>query len=595
MIARAFKLRFRRSMRMQKRQVEALGQQAEQQLERNFFRRLERLADVRRFVATWLVLLVLLGGCVAAQMRGLNGFFQDNRPVAGGTYNEGILGAFTNANPLYATNPVDITVSRLLFAGLFTYDQDNNLVGDLATGYSVDARGTTYTVQLKPGLTWHDGKPLTASDVVFTYQTIQNPDAQSPLNASWQGIKITATNDRTITFVLPNILAAFPYSLTNGIVPEHILQDQQASSLRSLPFNTSQPVGAGPFKMAVLEVRGGNVENRQEYIGLEPFAGYNGGKPKLDRFVVRSFRDKDAMITSFKEQEINAMAGLTEMPEGLTTENSQVYNMPLTAAVMTFFKVSEGVLSDTQVRQALVRAADVPTVIDNLDYPTQPVRAPLLQNQVGYSPSYVQAPYNLAEAQSLLDKQGWVTGKQGVRIKDGKPLRFTLTVQEGTEYAKVALTLKQQWRLAGVDITVETLSNTDFQSALAGHNYEALLYGISIGKDPDVYVYWDSAHADVRSGSNRLNFSEYKSTTADAALQAGRTRIDANLRGVKYQPFLQAWQNDAPALALYQPRFLYITHNEVDGLAEHAINADAERLTNVHNWMIRRAGVAQSP
>src|SRR5688500_14576180 len=116
MISRAFKLRFRRRLRMQKLQVEELGQQAEQQLERNFFRRLERLADVRRFVITWIILLILLGGIVVAQIRGLSGYYQVPQPIAGGTYSEGILGSFTNANPLFATGPVDVSVSKLLFA-----------------------------------------------------------------------------------------------------------------------------------------------------------------------------------------------------------------------------------------------------------------------------------------------------------------------------------------------------------------------------------------------------------------------------------------------------------------------------------------------
>jgi peptide/nickel transport system substrate-binding protein len=124
-------------------------------------------------------------------------------------------------------------------------------------------------------------------------------------------------------------------------------------------------------------------------------------------------------------------------------------------------------------------------------------------------------------------------------------------------------------------------------------SYDALLYGITIGKDPDVYVYWDSRNADVRS-QTRLNFSDYKSAAADAALQAGRTRSDANLRAIKYQPFLQAWRDDAPAVGLYQPRFLYISHTKVYGLDEHAINTETERLSNVQNWMIRELPTPQT-
>src|SRR6185369_13497251 len=142
MIARAVKLRFRRHLRMQKRQVEVLGHQAEQQLERNFFKRLERLIDVRRFLLTWLLLIVLMGSCVAAQLRGLGAYYQTVSAVPGGTYSEGVLGTFRNANPLYAVDPVDVTVSRLVFAGLFSHNQQNQLVGDLAKDYVMDERGT---------------------------------------------------------------------------------------------------------------------------------------------------------------------------------------------------------------------------------------------------------------------------------------------------------------------------------------------------------------------------------------------------------------------------------------------------------------------
>lgn len=593
MISRAFKLRFRRRLRMRKLQVEEFGQQAERQFERNFFRRLEHLVEVRRFVLTWLVLMILLGGCVAAQIGGLRGYYQVSKAVPGGTYSEGILGSFTNANPLYATGPVDMAVSRLLFAGLLTYDDQNNLVGALAQDWSVDARGTFYTVHLKPNLTWHDGEPLTAKDVAFTYSLIQNPDARSPLNPSWQGIEVKAEDPLTVTFKLPNALSAFPYSLTNGIVPQHILGNKSMTALRTLPFNTTQPVGAGPFKFSTLEVTGGAAEHREERIALDAFDKYYGGRPKLDRFVIHSFRSSDSIVRSFKAQEINAIAGLTQVPKQLDQTNAHIYNIPLTAAVMTFFKVSEGVLADAAVRQALVRSTDTTSIIQSLDYPTLPVREPLLQKQLGYNPAYWQAGYDPVAASQMLDSAGWVVGKNGIRHKGTVPLSFSLHVQSNSEYEQIARRLQKQWRAVGVDVRVVPEDDTEFQSTLSNHSYDALLYGISLGKDPDVLVYWDSKYADIRA-ENRLNFSEYKSATADTALQAGRTRSDPALRAVKYQPFLQAWRDDAPAVGLYEPRFLYIARPQLHGLTEHDINSDVERYTNIQNWMIREKNVSQT-
>lgn len=592
MILRAFKLRFRRRLRLRKRQVEEFGQQAEQQLEQNFFKRLERLAEVRRFVVSWTLLLVLLGASLIAQTRALSGSYQTLGPVPGGQYTEGILGSFTNANPVYASGPVDLAVSKMVFASLFTFDEHNQLVGDLALDWTVDARGTTYTVRLRPGLTWHDGKPLTAEDVAFTYQVIQNPDARSPLNASWQGIGVKAVDATTVTFKLPTVLASFPYSMTNGIIPKHILQKEQMSALRTLRFNTLEAVGAGPFKMSNIEVTGGSAENREESIVLHPFEQYHRGAPKLDSFVVRSFRSEDRLVQSFRDHEITGMTGLTYVPDDLRVSSVRTYNLPFTAAVMAFFRTNSEFLTDPQVRRALVAATDRPAIMKALDYPALPVRGPLLQGQLGYNKAYDQPGFNAAAAKATLDAAGWVAGENGIRSKNGTPLTLSLHAQDNTEYARVARQLQTQWRAVGVDLKVVLDDTSDFQTTLSGRAYDVLLYGISIGKDPDVYVYWDSKQSDARTA--RLNFSEYKSAVADDALLAGRTRLDPALRAIKYQPFLQAWQSDAPAVGLYQPRYLYITRGEVYGLTEHRINVEVERFTNVHNWMIRERGVSQT-
>jgi peptide/nickel transport system substrate-binding protein len=227
----------KREMRRQRQQVEALAGQAESIAERHFFRRLDRLVPVRRFVVSWILLFVLLSGCLVGQIRALDGHFLKLQPIPGGIYSEGVLGDFTTANPMYASGEVDETVSKLLFASLFKYDAQNNLVGDLASGYTLDPTERIYTVTLKPHLIWHDGAPLTAKDVLFTYQTIQNPDAGSYLYQSWKDVKVAAVNDSTLTFTLPNQLSAFPHHMTNGIIPEHLLKSVAPTDMRSVTFN----------------------------------------------------------------------------------------------------------------------------------------------------------------------------------------------------------------------------------------------------------------------------------------------------------------------------------------------------------------------
>lgn len=588
---RLIRLRFRRRVRKGQQQVGGLSSQTEKHLDRHFVRRLGNLTPVRRFAGAWLLLLVLLIGGLFIQNLSLSNYFQTLRPAPGGIYNAGVLGTFTNANPIYAANDVDTSVSKLLFAGLFSFDDHNQLVGDLASGYSVDASDSVYTVHLKPHLTWQDGQPLTSTDVVFTYQAIQNPDAQSPLRSSWQNITVTAPNPQTVVFKLPGSLASFPYTMTNGIVPKHILGNIPAANLRSADFNTVHPIGAGPFSWQAIQVAGNDPSVAQEQLALVPFAGYSRGAPKLREFIVHAYASQPALIQAFQSGRLTSAAGLTSLPPSVKKMPSlEVHNPLLTAATMVFFKTSAGVLSDVHVRQALVEGTNRQAIINSLGYTTHAVREPFLMGQLGYDSALAQAGFDPAAARQLLDSNGWAVGKGGIRSKNGQALSFTLTAANTAESRSVTRQLQQQWKGLGVQLKVQLQGSSDFHNTLAYHNYDAVLYGISIGPDPDVLVYWGSSQADVRS-SNRLNLSEYKSAAADSSLEAGRSRSQPQLRAVKYRPFLQAWQQDYPALGLYQPRFLYLTNGPVAGLSDHAINSPAGRFNNVQNWEIREAKV----
>ncbi len=590
MIDRTTRLRWRRLFRRRKRQVEDLGLQTEEHLERHFFRRFTRLRDVKRFVVSWLMLFTLLIVGGAIQLRALSSYYQQTIPIPGGSMSEGVIGAFTNANPLYANGPVDSAVARLVFSSLFVYDANNLLVGDLVENWTVDERGTHYTFYLKPNIKWHDGKPLTAEDVVFTYQTIQNPDAKSPLFGSWQGIKVATPDDRTVTFTLPNVLTSFPYALTNGIVPKHILSDMPPNQLRSASFNSASPVGSGPFKWDRIEVTGDLPEIRQERIGLIPNDGYYGEQPKLQHMIIHTFRDEKQLVESFNRGELQAMAGLTKVPDTLKSKDMQHHNVPLTGEVFVFFKMSQPELSDVRVRQAMTMAVNVPVIVSGISLPTIAARGPLLPDMIGYDKTITQLSFDQTQANALLDQAGWLRGENGMRAKDNKPLVLRLYGQQNSEYEYVSTELAKSWQAIGVDVQAQLLPDPELQGVVSRHDYDMLLYGISLGTDPDVFAYWHSTQADPRS-PNRLNFSEYKSSVVDKALEAGRTRSDATIRAVKYKPFLEAWRNDAPALALYQPRFLYVTRGTLFNFEPKVMNSATDRYNNVVNWMIRQAKV----
>lgn len=372
-------------------------------------------------------------------------------------------------------------------------------------------------------------------------------------------------------------------------MPKHVLEAIEPSQLRTDSFNTAHPVGSGPFKWDAIEVFGRDPGEREERIGLLPFADYHLGAPKLQRLALRAFRNQDKMLEAFNKREINAMVGLDDVPVEFTEDIAiHDYSVPVTGSVMTFFNNQNNILSDQKVRQALVMAVDRKDVRESLGFPVIPSESPFLHDQFSFNKDLVQLGTNRDEANRLLDEAGWsAKGSDGIRIKGEQPLKFRLLAQKTAEFSRVAENLKQQWRAVGVDLAIEQPSDDEFKSALALHSYDALLYGISIGADPDVFAFWHSSQADPRA-TTQLNFSQYKSSTADTALEGGRTRADSGLRVVKYKPFLEAWRNDAPALALYQPRFLYVTRGQLYNFEPSKVNSAIDRYNNVHNWMVRQ-------
>lgn len=591
MLNQKTKLRLRKLLRARRRQVEGISGAADKQLEKHFFRRLGRLVGVKRFVAGWLTLIAVLLVVLFLQGNALQDKYLSVQPSPGGTFTEGIVGNYSNANPLYATGTVDAAVSKLIFAGLYQYDSKGSLVPNLAENLVVDSTEKKYTVTLKPNLVWHDGQKLDSEDVVFTYQLIQNPDAGSYLYPSWKGVSIEAVDERTVVFTLPDRLSGFRHSLTNGLVPKHVLEDVDPEQLRSSDFNTVRPVGAGPFKFDAVEVEAtgetGEGVDQQERIGLSAFDNYVIGRPHLNRFLVRTFADHDSMEQAFERKEITSMAGLTTSPEDLDRASTREITLPLSGQVMVFFKVTQKPFDSKEVRRALILGLDRSKVLNAVGYPLLPSDSPLLRSHIGYNETLTQQTGNIKAARQILDRAGWkLDSKDGVRKRDKIPLSFNLYSEANSEYASVTQSLQKQWREIGADVKVNLQSTQDLQSTVSTHNYDALLYAISVGADPDVYAYWHSSQADIRSGT-RLNFSEYKSQLADIALEGGRSRSDPKIRAAKYRPFLKAWTQDNPALALYQPRYLYIVREPFYGFDMESLVNPVDRFANVERWMIR--------
>ncbi len=583
------KMNARRRIRRQKRQVESITVQADNSLERHFFRRISRLYEVRRFVASWSLLLLFIGAGAIWQVRGLDKFYLELAPVSGGTYREGIIGSFTTANPLFSIGSVDVAVSELVFSGLFRLSPDSELEPDLATGYEIDPTGLKYTVKLRDNVYWHDGHKFTANDVVFTYNTIKNPEVKSPLFAGWSTVNVAAIDDFSVVFTLPNILSSFQYSLTNGIVPQHLLGTVAPADLRSSTFNTVNPIGTGPFEYKSVEVIGNDINDRAEKVALESSNNFYRSAPKIDGITIRTYRDEEVMQEAFMNKEIASMVGLQTVSDTvLADESVQTFSTPLSSQVMVFLNNSSPLLNDIKVRQALLRATDTKKLRESIGYQLVESDSPFLKSHFTYNPDKTQKGYDPTEADRLLNEAGWVKGTDGKRYKNNQLLKLNLVSQSLSEYSMVAQGIQQQWGDIGVSVVPLLKPEEDIQSGSIGsHDYDVLLYGISIGPDPDVFAYWHSSQADPRVKS-RLNLSEFNNKQADIALESGRTRLNEDLRKVKYEPFLDAWLNDVPAIALYQPRFLFVVRGTLEGYSSGEFNSPTDRFYSITNWQVRR-------
>ena len=564
MSKRSKRLILRRKIRSQKRQLAAFSFSANKQLDRHIFRRWQNVKSSQRFATGWICLLILLILILGIQIRSLGGYYLKPTPVPGGLYSEGIVGTLSNVNPIYASNAVDTAVSKLIFSGLITYDSNNKLVGDLAQSWIINSSATEFTITLRPNIFWQDGQKLTADDVIFTYQMMQNPDAQSPYVGNWSGVTITKINDKTIKFALPNSYAPFLNSLTTGILPKHLLFKVAPVQMRSISFNTTNPVGSGPFKLS-----GISTDSKGQIIEMKKFDSYYRGVAKLDAITVHTYTSPDDLLAALARKQIVTAAGIVTKDIQISSKYF-VNSFNLMSANMLFLNNSSPVLSDVNVRKALTVGTDIGSIMEAVGYRGVPVREPILIGQTGHNPIWIVAP-----------------GK-AYRQKNGQDLTLNITYQQDDELARIIDVVQREWSSLGVRVNITIGQDTSAAPKfLDTHQYDVLLYGINIGADPDGFAYWDSSQIGKKTPIH-LNLSEYSSKVADLAIEGARINTDLDLRAAKYQPFLQAWQSDAPAIGLYQPRYLYISNQQVYGYNSHTpLNVPADRFNNVNEWMVK--------
>lgn len=555
--------------------------------------RWQNAREARRHIVLWLGLVTVLIGSLFAQAVITQKKYITPVPQEGGTYKEGVLGDLETLNPIFASSGAEKSAARLMFSGLLQYDATGNLIGDLAESWTVGDGGKVYDFVLRPQLRWQDGAPLTADDVVFTVNTIQNPDVRSPFYGSWRSIAVEAVDKRTVRFRLPSAAGPFPHLLTVGIIPKHKLEDIAPGNIRTSDFSLS-PTTNGPFVFRSLQ-RVNTTEGRY-VVHMAANNLYQHGQPKLERFQLFVYPDKESLAAAFMSGEVNAVADLTTQDIGDLGEQREykVAHTPVDNVMMAIFKTDDGVMQDVKVRKAFELATDRRAIINKLGGKANLLETPIPTGGIVDVSGLAQSPFSLDAAKQHLEAAGWAAGNNGARTKDGQPLKVSLVGVRSGDYPLILETLAEQWSKLGAQVTTR-LEEPDRvqQDVLAPRLYDVVLYELAVGGDPDVYAYWHSSQA----GMNGINLANYRSGAVDDALSSARSRIEPELRSAKYRTFIQQWLNDVPAVALYQPHLHYVTGLKVEAIDEsHGSLVDyVDRYRSVLYWSADSSATYDTP
>ncbi len=510
-------------------------------------------------------------------------------PAYGGTLVEGELGNPRFINPLLAMSDADRDLSTLVYAGLMGLSGDGSLVPVLASEYKISPDGKTYTFTLRENINFSDGTPVTASDIVFTVEKAQDPALKSPEYANWSGVGVEAVDARTIVFKLSKSYAPFLGLTTLGILPARLWQK---ISNEEFPFSTleTNPIGAGPF---VINDVSRNSSGLIERVSLKANSRYALGRPYLDGIKFNFYPRIEDLEGAFKSGSIKSAYDLPIDSNG-DKQEFRTMTAPYTRVFGVFWNPSEKqVYARVEVRKALSLALNREKIVSETlgGYATS-IMGPV---PPGGSVKQVAIPKSenpTASARTILEANGWTYDGQARIWKNSSAKqqldRIVLRTSNVPELKNVAGAIKTDWENLGVSVDIELYEPGDLsQNVIHPRKYEALLYGMVIGRDQDLYAFWDSQERNDPG----LNISLYVNKTVDTLLESVRSSIDPVVRADSLQKIEDTIASDYPAAFLYSPNFIYLTPRTLNGVELPQIINPADRFATVTSWYVETDSV----
>lgn len=555
------------------------------------------------FIAIFIIAIVSM----IIMLAKINGMFLVDVPVSGGTVTEGIVGVPTLVNPVIALSDADKDLTSLVYSGLMRKTSEGKFIPDLAESFTVSPDGTSYTFVIRKNAKFHNGKNVTADDVIFTIEKIKDPLIKSPRKLGWDGVSVSKTDDQTVVFTLAQPYISFIDNTTIGILPSTLWRSVASDSFNLSTLNI-KAIGSGPYKIKSVKK---NSDGISEEYTLERFNDFTLDKPRIKYFNIVSYSNEKDLIKALLNHSIDQAGGISsENIASLQKGNFTIHTATLPRIFGIFFNSNNNkIFNDPIIIAALNKAIDRQNIVDQvLGGYGSIVYSPIPEKII---PDIEREKYNnetLNEVSAMLDKAGWVVGADGIRTKGGTvtktvtkkvggktvtqqvttksttpPLRlsFSLTTGDTPELRQTTFMIKDQLEKIGVEVDTSKVYETgELNQLIRSRNYEALFFGQIINHESDLYSFW---HSSQRTDPG-LNIAMYNDKKADTILESIQKTLSYDDRVSKYKDLANEFNTNIPAILIYSPEYLYVTSPHLNNIPLFNITIPSDRFSSVYTW-----------
>lgn len=500
-----------------------------------------------------LCLLLLASGCKRASAP--PSMPVSNNPQDGDAYVDASIGDASMLNPVLSSDSASNDINGQVFNGLVKYDKDLRVVGDLAESYKVERGGLLITFKLRPNVRWHDGKPFTADDVLFTYSKLRDPKVHTPFSSDFEDIEsVTAPDPLTVRVLYKRAFAPGLISWGMGVIPKHIYAE---GDIHKNPANRA-PIGTGPYRFREWKT--------DRYILLDANEDYFEGRPHLSRYVYRIIPDQAVQFLEMRNRSLDSMSLTPDQFKAYDSmfEAHQRFRYPAFQYIYFGFNLRHPFFKEQKVREAIAYAIDRQTIVNGIVLGLgQPMSGPFPVSSWAHNTSVPPLPYDPEKAKSLLAEAGWKPDASGKLTRDGKVFQFTLMTNQGNKVRELCTqVIQQQLARVGINVNIRIIEwSTFIREYLDKKNFDAVVMGWQVGRDPDNYLMWHSS----QQKEGKYNFCSYSNPRVDQLLVEGRATFDQAKRKQIYWKIHEMIAQDYPYVFLYSPDTLTAIAKRIKG------------------------------